>query len=87
MKETRRVNKRKKRNNWSTGGGCIAPIMIPATPDSELQKMPREVANRQADAGLRFKIIETGGRTIKSEIQVSNPAHYYIVAHNNLLYY
>ena len=73
MEETRRGNKRKKRHNWSTGGGCIAPIMIPATPDSELLKMLREVANREADTGLRFKIVETGGRTIKSEIQVSNP--------------
>ena len=73
MDEMRREDKRKKRHNWSTGGGCIAPIMVPATPDSELLKMLREVANREADAGLKFKIVETGGRTLKSQVQVSNP--------------
>ena len=35
--------------------------------------MLREVANRETDAGLRFKIVETGGRTVKSQVQVSNP--------------
>jgi hypothetical protein len=49
------------------------PIMIPATPNSELLKMLREVANKEADAGLKFKVVETGGRTIKSQVQVSNP--------------
>ena len=34
--EERRLNKRKKRHNWSTSGGFTAPIMVPATPDSEL---------------------------------------------------
>ena len=73
MDEMTREKKRKKRHNWSTGGGCIAPIMIPATPNSELLRMLREVASRETDAGLKFKIVETGGRTLKSQVQVSNP--------------
>ena len=73
MDEMTREKKRKKWHNWSTGGGCIAPIMIPATPNSELLRMLREVASRETDAGLKFKIVETGGRTLKSQVQVSNP--------------
>ena len=73
MDEERREIKRRKRHNWSTGGGCIAPIIVPATPNSELVKMLREVANRETDAGLKFKVVERGGRTMKSEVQISNP--------------
>ena len=73
MDEVRREGKRRKRHNWSTGGGCIAPIMVPATPNSELLKILRELANRETDAGLKFKVVERGGCTIKSEVQMSNP--------------
>ena len=71
MYEMRREDKRRKRHNWSTGGGYIAPIMNPATPNSELLKMRREVANKEADAGLKFRVVIRGGQTIKSEVQVS----------------
>ena len=71
--EERRKDKRRKKHNWSTRGGCIAPIMIPATPNSELVKMIREIAEKEAEDGLRFKIIETGGNTVKSTVQRSNP--------------
>ena len=47
--------------------------MVPPTPNSELLNMMREVAERESDDGLKFKIIETGGRTIKREVQQSNP--------------
>ena len=33
----------------------------------------RGVANREADAGLKFKIVETGGRILKFQVQASNP--------------
>ena len=35
--------------------------------------MMRKVADEEARGGLRFKIIENGGRTLKSELQRSNP--------------
>ena len=71
--EERRTEKRKKRHNWSNKGGCIAPIMIPATPGSELAKRLREIAEQEAAEGVKFKVIETGGLTVKSEVQRSNP--------------
>ena len=36
-------------------------------------KMMRQVAENEAKEGIKFKIIETGGRTLKSMLQRSNP--------------
>ena len=33
----------------------------------------REVAKREARGGINFKVVEMGGRTLKSELQRSNP--------------
>ena len=62
-----------RKQTWATKGGCIAPIIIPPTPNSELLNMLREAAKQGALPGLEFKIVESGGRTIKSSIQISNP--------------
>jgi hypothetical protein len=58
--EESRDKKRKKRHSWGTKGGCIAPIIIPSTPNSELLHMSREVADRDAMPGLKFKLVERG---------------------------
>ena len=36
-------------------------------------KMMKKVAEEEAKEGIRFKIMEVGGRTIKRELQRSNP--------------
>ena len=36
-------------------------------------KMMREVAEKEAKEGIRFKIVEMGGRTLKSMLHKSNP--------------
>ena len=72
-KEGRRKEKRRKKNNWATKKGHIAPIFVPATPGSELAKSMREIAEREAKDGIHFNIVEMGGRTMKSELQRSNP--------------
>ena len=69
----RRKQKNKKQRSWATRGGFIAPIIIPSTPNSELLKMMREVARTESEPGLRFKIVERGGTTIKRQVQNSNP--------------
>ena len=71
--EKRIKEKRKKKYSWSTKGGFVAPIFVPSTPNGELARLLKEVADREADAGVRFKIIETGGSTIQSVVQKSNP--------------
>ena len=69
----RRKEKQRKKNNWSIKGGYIAPIFVPPTPHSELANELKTIAESEAEEGVRFRIIETGGRTIKSMVQKSNP--------------
>ena len=73
QKEKRKKEKEEKRHEWAKKGGHIAPIFIPATPGSELLKVMRRVAEEEGKEGIRFNIIETGGKTLKREFQKSNP--------------
>ena len=73
QEKERSDSKRKKKNSWSTKGGCIAPIFVPATPNGELAKEMKALADVEAIPGMKFKIIESGGRTVKQEVQRSNP--------------
>ena len=66
-------DKRRKKNKWATRGGCIAPIIIPTTPNSELMSILSHVAKEEALPGMKFKIVESGGKTVKRSIQKSNP--------------
>ena len=72
-REERKSAKERKRHEWATKGGYIAPIFVPSTPGSELMKRMRQVVDRESKKELRFKIVEMGGRTLKSELQKSNP--------------
>ena len=72
-KEERRRAKASKKVNWATKGGYIAPIFVPTTPGGALLKMMREVADSEAKEGIKFKIMEVGGRTLKRTFQRSNP--------------
>ena len=57
----------------SNRGGYIAPIFVPPTPNSELANSLKLIAESEAEAGIRFRVVETGGRTVKSILQKSNP--------------
>ena len=72
-KKERREAKRSKKLNWATKDGHIAPIFVPTTPGGILAKMMRKVADEEAKEGIKFKVMEIGGRTLKSELQKSNP--------------
>ena len=69
----RKKKKEAKKNNWSSKGGYIAPIMVLPTPNGELAEILRGVVEQEKQSGLKFKIMETGGVTIKSWLQKSNP--------------
>jgi hypothetical protein len=71
--EERSRTKRKKKHSWATRGGYIAPIIVPPTPHSELMLMLRDIAVAEAQPGIKFKIVEGGGRTVKRAVQKSNP--------------
>ena len=72
-KVERKKQKKIKKRNWSKKGDYVAPIIIPATPNSELAKMLREVAETEKDKRLRFKIVEKGGKTIERSLMRPNP--------------
>ena len=72
-KQERKNAKEKKKHQWAKKGGHIAPIFVPPTPGNQLLKDMRAVAEREARDGIRFNIIESGGATIKSKLQKSNP--------------
>ena len=71
----RRKDKQQKKRNWNKGrkGACGPPIIIPATPNSELAKMLQEIADQEPNPKLRFKIIEKGGQTIERAVMKPNP--------------
>ena len=69
----RRTEKKIKKQSWGTRGGYVAPIIVPATPGSELAEKMRAVCEAEAIPGLRFKVVERGGVTIKRQLQKSNP--------------
>ena len=71
--EMRMKEKKKKKHSWSTKGGFVAPIFVPSTPNGELARLLKDIADKEAEAGVKFKIIETGGRTMQSVVQNSNP--------------
>ena len=71
--EERRIDKRKKKNSWATRGGHTAPIIVPATPDGELAALLKQIAEEESVGGLKFKVVEKGGRMVENMVQKSNP--------------
>ena len=63
----------KTKTKTPTRGGYTAPIIVPATPNSELATELRKIAEKEAIPGLKFKITEKGGKMIKRVVQMSNP--------------
>ena len=54
-------------------GDTLPPYLFPPTPNSELANSLKAIADNEAEAGVHFKIIETGGLSLRSVIQRSNP--------------
>ena len=73
QKEERRKKKRESKHDWSTKGGCIAPIFVPSSPGGELARRMKKVAEKEKKGEIQFKIVEMGGRRLKNELQKSNP--------------
>ena len=69
----RRNDKIRKKTEWSTKGGFISPLIIPATPGGILAKMLREVVEAESDENIRFKVVEKGGLTLERMFQKANP--------------
>ena len=70
QKAERMEQKEKKKKNWYKEGGFDSVLFFPTTPDGKLKKMyHHEIRN----SGLRIKVIERTGKTLKSALQRTNP--------------
>ena len=66
----RTKNKRDKRKHWFRKNGSEAVFFLDATPNEELANMCREAFKSQ---GLKIKVIERTGTTMKKSLVKSNP--------------
>ena len=69
-REERDKAKKNKVNDWYGRGGYQSVIFVPSTPGSVLQQRYQSEVDRQ---GLRIRVVEKAGRSIKSMIQRSDP--------------
>ena len=69
-REERVEKKKDKRQNWYKKGGYDSAIFVPATPKSVLQKGYQKAVT---ESGLRIRIVERAGNSIKNYLQRSDP--------------
>ena len=69
-KNERLETKERKKTTWYKRGGFDSVIFVPSTPDGKLKRMYQTEIRK---SGLRIKVIEKRGRTLKSQLQTSNP--------------
>ena len=68
--ERRRKEKVEKKKGWYKEGGFDSVLFVSMTPNSELKK---EYEKEIKKSGLRIKVVERTGRTLKSQLQCSDP--------------
>ena len=69
-REERRKDKDQRKRLWYQKGGYDSVLFVPVTPKSKLKKMyQREIKQ----SGIRIRVVEKCGRTLKSHLQRSNP--------------
>ena len=69
-KAERMQQNEKKRRNWYKQGGFDSVLFVPTTPKGKLKCMYENVIQR---SGIRIKVVERTGRTLKSQLQTSDP--------------
>ena len=69
-KDDRKIEKRKKKEDWYKRGGYESVIMVPCTPNMELKNLFKEAIKKSE---LRIQVLEKPGTKIKSIIHRSNP--------------
>ena len=69
-RKEREAEKVKRKKSWYKDGGFDSVLFVPSTPENQLK---RAYQKEIAKSGLRIKVIEKTGTTLKSKLQVSNP--------------
>ena len=70
MREERDAMKKEKAVGWYKRGGYESVIFVPSTPNSLLQRRYQAEIDRQ---GIKIRIVEKAGRSVKSLLQRSDP--------------
>ena len=65
--------RRKRENGMSGLGGTYCPHFCPPIPNGEFAKSLKQIADYDGEAGVHFRIVETGGLSMKSILQKSIP--------------
>jgi hypothetical protein len=71
-KQVRHAHRQTKKTDWLKKGNYETVIMVNATPGGELVKRYKEVVKNNPGP-VKIKIMEKGGRQVKSILQRSNP--------------
>ena len=72
-KESRKKQKLAKSINWHKSGGYHVPLFVPNTPGSELASRIQAIERMNSQRCVRFRVVETGGVSVKSLLQRSSP--------------
>ena len=62
----RKGEKERKKKNWYKQGGFDSALFVPSTPNGNLKRMYDHAIR---NSGLRIRVVERTGRTLKSELQ------------------
>ena len=66
----REKNKRRKKESWYKKGGYDTVVFVPDTPKSTLAKEYRREISK---TNIKMKVVETSGRSLKKQLQKSDP--------------
>ena len=66
----RKREKENKMKNWYKQGGFDSVLFVPTTKNGKLRRMYQHVIQ---NSGIRMRVVERTGRTLKSQLQTSNP--------------
>ena len=69
-REERMKEKENKEQSWYRKDGYDSVLFVPATPGSKLRKMYQKEIKK---SGIRIRVVERSGETVKSMLQRSNP--------------
>ena len=69
-KAERLEEKERKKTNWYRRGGFDSVLFVPSTKDGKLKQMYQHTIRK---SGFRMKVVERSGRTLKSQLQTSDP--------------
>ena len=69
-RDEREKEKEEKKTKWYKRGGFDSVLFVPYTPEGRLKKLYQQEISK---SGIRIKVVEKAGSSIKKKLQTSNP--------------